>query len=409
VAPENWPEDQCPLSRPDLGSVDLMAGHRSSRPSGLRLVSVTHDGDRTTSDHRPLILYALGTARERLLLSPLVLELRHLDVFRQVVVAVGPEEDASLAGIPELAPADRRLTLDDHTPTGQLAALLAAFEHAIDEAEPELVVAAGAGDAGLAAALAAAKRGIAVAHVESGVRRPDPHPVEIQRVLNDRLADTLLAPTAIEADNLLGEGIPDTRVHVVGQTDVDVLRRLAPRARARRTWAGHGLDDYRYVLVEVSAARLAQDDGLLGELERLASRMPVALHVDGGLDPLAATHLRRAGIVCPLVQRRLDHVSLLVGAGAVLTDDGTVQDATSALGVSCFTLGDATDRPHTVSAGTNVLLGNGVEAIAGIGPSGAAPVANDLPPWDGHAARRAADLLVAHYVLAGARPAVARS
>jgi UDP-N-acetylglucosamine 2-epimerase (non-hydrolysing) len=386
-----------------------MAGHRSSRPSGLRLVSVTHDGDRTTPDHRPLILYALGTPRERLLLSPLVLELRQLDVSRQVVVAVGTEDDASLAGIPELAPADRRLAVDDHTPTGQLAALLAAFERAIDDAEPELVVAAGAGDAGLAAALAAAKRGIAVAHVESGVRRPDPQPVEIQRVLNDRLADTLLAPTAIEADNLLGEGIPDTRIHVVGQTDVDVLRRLAPRARARRTWADHGLDAHRYVLVEVSAGRLAQDDGLLGELERLARRVPVALRVDGGLDPLAATHLRRAGIVCPPVARRLDHISLLVGAGAVLTDDGTVQDATSALGVTCFTLGDATDRPHTVSAGTNVLLGNGVDAIAGISPSGVAPVANDLPPWDGRAAQRAADVLVSHYVLAGARPAVARS
>jgi UDP-N-acetylglucosamine 2-epimerase (non-hydrolysing) len=387
-----------------------MAGQRSSRPSGLRLVSVTHDGARTTPDHRPLILYALGTTRERLLLSPLVLELRHLDVSRQVVVAVGAEDDARLAGIPELTPADRRLSLEDHTPTGQVAALLAAFERAIDEAEPELVVIAGAGDAGLAAALAAAKRGIAVAHVESGVRRPDPQPVAVQRVLNDRLADTLLAPTAIEANNLLCEGIPDTRVHVVGQTDIDVLRRLAPRARARRTWADHDLPDHRYVLVEVAAQRVAEHDGLVGALQRLARRMPVALRIDDdGLDPLTTTHLRRAGLVCPTVSRQLDHLSLLIGAGAVITDDGTVQDATSALGVPCFTLGEATDRPHTVAAGTNVLLGKGVDAIAGISPSGAAPVANDLPPWDGHAARRAADVLVSHYVLTGARPAVARS
>jgi UDP-N-acetylglucosamine 2-epimerase (non-hydrolysing) len=355
------------------------------------------------------MLYALGTPRERLLLSPLVLELRHLDVARQVVVAVGPEDDASLAGIPELAPADRRLTLEQHTPTGQLAALLAAFERAIDEAEPELVVVAGAGDAGLAAALAAAKRGIAVAHVESGVRRPEPQPVEIQRVLNDRLADTLMAPTAIEANNLLAEGIPDTRVHIVGQTDIDVLRRLAPRARARRTWADHDLPDHGYVLVDVADHKLTDDDGLLGALERLARRVPVALRAGGGLAPLAATHLRRAGIVCPAVSRRLDHLSLLVGAGAVITDDGTVQDATSALGVPCFTLGEATDRPHTVAAGTNVLLGAGVAAITDVLPSGIAPVANDLPPWDGRAARRAAEVLVAHYVLTGARPALARS
>jgi UDP-N-acetylglucosamine 2-epimerase (non-hydrolysing) len=369
-----------------------MAGYRPSHSNGLRLVSLD-DRTRThlAGDERPVVLHAVGTPRERLLLSPIILELRRLDVARQLVVAAGDDdEDATLNGVPDLALADRRLALGEPTPTHRLAALLAAYEDAIDEAAPQLVVIAGAGDAGLAAGLAAAKRGIAVAHVESGVRHGDARRDDLHRILNDRLADTLLAPTCTEAAHLAEEGIPDTRVHVVGQTDVDLLRRMAPRARARRLWAAHDLPDDGYVLVAVAPERLASDGALADALDALAQRWPVALLAD-----LAADRL-------------LDQLSLVTGAGAVVTDAGLVQDLTSALGVACHTLGEHTDRPHTLAAGTNRLVGDDPAALLlDVVPSGRPPCAIDLPPWDGRSAKRAARVLIANYVLVNQRTEVA--
>lgn len=368
-----------------------MAGYRPSHSAGLRLVSL---------DDRPTILHAVGSPRERLLLSPLVAELRSLDVARQVVVSSEAEDDDTLAGVQELAIADRHLDAGRPAPTHRLADLLAAFEAAVEETAPELVVIAGAGDAGLAAGIAAAKHGIAVVHVESGVRHSDPRRAELHRLLNDRVADTLLAPTALEAENLIGEGIPDTRIHVVGQTDLDVVRRVAPRARARRAWAAHDLPDHGYVLVRLTPEALA-DPAVAGAVAALARLLPVAVDAPD-VPGLVAAGARRV-----TAGRLLDQVSLVLGAGAVVTDDSLVGDLASALGVACHTLGRHTDRPHTIAAGTNCLLGDDPAAIAAVRPVPGPPTAHDLPPWDGRAAERAARIIVANYVLVDQRREIA--
>lgn len=362
-----------------------MAGPRPPHSRGLRLVSDEHAARPVPGDGRPVVLHAIGSARERLLLSSLVAELRRTGQMRQVVVDAGPELDLALTGVPGLALADRRVALPEGLePTERLAALMAAYEEAVDAIAPDLVVVAGEGDAGLAAALAAARRGVAVAHVESGVRHP--RRADLHRLLDDRIADTLLAPTALEADHLAAEGVPDTRVHVVGRCDVDVLRPLAPRARARRLWEARGLREGHYLLVALPAARLA-DPATAAALGDLGARV-------------AVTHLD--------ADRVLDRLSLLVGSGGVVTDDGDLQDLASALGVPCHTPGDATDRPHTVTAGTNRLLGDDPAALRDLVPAGPSGPSNDLPPWDGRAAQRAAAVLVAHYVLAGPMEATAR-
>lgn len=362
-----------------------MAGLRPNHPRGLRLVHDEPADASAAGDGRPVVLHAIGSPRERLLLSALVAELRGTGQMRQVVVEAGPELDLALAGVPGLALADRRIALpEDLEPTERLAALMAAYEEAVDAIAPDLVVVAGEGDAGLAAALAAARRGVAVAHVESGVRHP--RRADLHRLLDDRIADTLLAPTATDAAHLAAEGIPDTRVHVVGRTDVDVLRPLAPRARARRLWEARGLQVGGYLLLSLPAGRLA-DPGTAAALDDLARRVPVT-HLDA--------------------DRVMDRLSLLAGCGGVITDDGDLQDLASALGVPCHTPGNATDRPHTVTAGTNRLLGDDLDALRALVPAGPSGPANDMPPWDGRAAQRAAAILVAHYVLASPVEATAR-
>ena len=106
-----------------------------------------------------------------------------------------------------------------------------------------------------------------------------------------------------------------------------------------------------------------------------------------------------AGVRCIEPQGYLDFLSLQAGAGAVLTDSGGVQEETSALGVSCFTLRPNTERPVTLTHGTNILLGDDPAEIASVGPASWSPTPSAIPLWDGHAAERIVDVLVANYAL----------
>jgi UDP-N-acetylglucosamine 2-epimerase (non-hydrolysing) len=392
-----------------------MDGHRSSRAHRLRLVSPAEHLDGRPADHRPVVLHALGTPRETMLLSPVITELERLDCVRQVLVGAPAGIDVgALEGIDGLHLPDRHLGLGEGTATEQFAAMLAGFEMVLDVEDPELVVVAGSTDAALACALAAAKRGVALAHVESGLRKTAPGALAFNRILVDRLADTLLAPSAADAANLLAEGIPDTRVHVVGDTAIDLVRRLAPAALARRTWAVAGLPEHGYVLVDLVDDGHLSPDALLQALLRLSVHAPVALRArpelpGGPPSPDAVAALGRRGITCFSGDGLIDRLSLLGSAGAVVTNVGTVQDEAAALGVACHTVGAESERPATVSIGANVVLGEDLAAIADVRPTGLLPIPNVLAPWDGRAAARVGRTLVAHYVLAVNHPSAARS
>jgi UDP-N-acetylglucosamine 2-epimerase (non-hydrolysing) len=269
---------------------------------------------------------------------------------------------------------------------------------------------AGASDAALACALAAAKQGVALAHVQSGLRhaRRAPSPVALNRVLTDHLADTLLAFSAHDADQLLAEGIPDTRIHVVGHTEIDVLRRHQAAALAQQAWASYGLPRYGYVLVDVGGAEVELDADVLGAaieaVAGLQSHVPTIVRVRAGArgaltEGRHLTALAAAGVPCATDLSYVDALSLLTGAGAVVTDAGSLQDEASAVGVACHTLGEDTARAATLVHGTNVLLGADPAAIADVRPTGEPPVPPAVELWDGRAGERAAETLVAHYVL----------
>ena len=215
------------------------------------------------------------------------------------------------------------------------------------DVEPTLVVVAGDVNSTLACALAAAKLGIPIAHVESGLRSFDwTMPEEINRVVTDRLSDLLFAHSPEAIENLVGEGIEASRIHFVGNTMIDSLRRCERRARARGVAASMGLDAGSYLLVTLHRPsnvdyplRLA---GIVGALVELAERSPVVFPIhprtrarlieDGSLDRLQA-----AGVHCIDPVGYLDFLSLQADAGAVVTDSGGVQEETSALGIPCFT------------------------------------------------------------------------
>lgn len=286
----------------------------------------------------------------------------------------------------------------------QTARALTGVERVLEEQRPDLVVVAGDVNSTLAAALAAVKLHIPVAHIESGLRSFDPAmPEEHNRKLTDHLSSVLLAHSASAADNLAREGIEGAAVHLVGNTMIDSLFKVLPRALEAEPWAAYGLEQEGYGLITLHRPALVDDAELLGEtvqaLVRLSEHVPLVFPVHPRtLDRIAANGLDRlvdgSGLLLTGPVGYLDFVGLEARARFVLTDSGGVQEETSALGVPCFTLRSGTERPITLDQGTNILLGLNPERVATIPERlGARAEPPAIPLWDGHAGERAARVL----------------
>jgi UDP-N-acetylglucosamine 2-epimerase (non-hydrolysing) len=282
----------------------------------------------------------------------------------------------------------------------QTARVLVGVEQVLERHRPALVVVPGDVNSTLAAALAAAKLGIPVAHLEAGLRSGDRSmPEELNRLLTDHLAELLLAPSEDAVENLAREGVT-TGVALVGNAMIDSVLGAVDAAVAAEPWRGLGLAEREYALVTLHRPALVDDPRLLAEtvdgLLLLGRELPVVfpVHPRTRLRLEAASALGRleaGGVVVrpPLPYR--DFLGLEARARLVLTDSGGVQEETSVLGVRCFTLRATTERPVTVSLGTNTVLGVAPGRIAEIpallrDPKPGGPI----PLWDGAAGPRAA-------------------
>ena len=365
-----------------------------------------------TSRALPVIAHVPATRADAVTLAPVVAELRHAGAFRQLVVPLAASAGSTLTDevLAEhgLAGSDRGAAATGDSGSATAGALLAA-EPALEELAPAVVVIGGASDAALGWALAATKLQIPIAKVEAGLRDFDWRGAEeVNRVLLDTMADTLFAPTGEAASNLVREGVAAARVHVVGSTAVDSLRRVRRRARTRAAWRELGLERGAYVLVMLHREAGPDEEERVARvvegLAELAGRAPVVLPLDSRtrrrLDAMGDLHrLRAAGVRCIPPVSHLDSVSLQWGAGAVVTDSGTVQDETSALGVACFTLRSSTERAITLTHGTNQLLGAEPRDLSDVTLARVEPTPCAIPLWDGRAAGRIARWLVATYAL----------
>jgi len=256
----------------------------------------------------------------------------------------------------------------------------------------------------LGAALCADKMGIPVGHVESGLRSFDRSmPEETNRIGADHLSALCFLHSEEAIENLRAEGVGDERMKFVGNTMIDTLVTLEERIRERDAGASVGVEPGTYLLVTLHRPALV-DGPLLADamaaLEDVAGAMPVLFPVH------PRTRKMLDGAECPGVILTdpvgyLDFLSLESGAAAVLTDSGGIQEETTYLGVPCFTLRDNTERPVTIRAGTNTLLGLDPARIREI-PAllevrSGSPRGDGGPElWDGHAADRVA-LVVADW------------
>ncbi len=358
-----------------------------------------------------LVVHVVGARPNFVKMAPLIDALRRRGVNEQFVVHTGQHYDRKMSdeiledlGFPT---PDYSLGVGSGTHGEQTAKVLMAFEKLLLERRPAVVVVAGDVNSTLACALAASKLGIPVAHLEAGLRSGDwEMPEEINRVLTDRLSDILLTHSPEATTNLQSEGVDTSRVRYVGNTMIDSLRRYEGRARERAAWRPHGVEHGEYVLVTLHRPSNVDDPQRLSEivssLAAVGNSAPVIFPVhprtrarlaDGDL----LGRLETSGVRCIDPVGYLDFISLQTGAGAIVTDSGGVQEEASALGVDCYTLRANTERPVTITHGTNELIGDKPAALRDVRLSGRPPTPCAIPLWDGHAADRAADALIAEF------------
>lgn len=352
------------------------------------------------------IVYVVGTRPNFVKTAPVIGALRgRLPEGRHALVHTGQHYDRMMSavfleelGVP--AP-DHMLEVGSGSHAEQTARVMERLEPVLAEERPDLVVVPGDVNSTMAAALTAAKMGIPVAHIESGLRSFDrTMPEELNRVLTDHLSDHLFIHSPEANDNLHAEGIPAERVHLVGNTMIDTLVALEGRFRAAGAASKLGVEPGSYVLVTLHRPALVDGPLLpktIAELAGLAREMPVVFPVHPrtrsmmeGVEP------DHPGLLLSEPLGYVDFLSLLADAGAVLTDSGGIQEETTYLGIPCFTLRDNTERPITLTAGTNHLLGLDPATISTI-PSALASSSErpvEPPPlWDGRASERIAEIV----------------
>ncbi|MFL6007716.1 MAG: non-hydrolyzing UDP-N-acetylglucosamine 2-epimerase [Gaiellaceae bacterium] len=359
---------------------------------------------------RPKVLSVVATRPNFMKIAPIQRELERLDGVEHVLVHMGQHYDALMSDVflDELGIGSPAyfLGVGSGTHAEQLARGIDRLDPVLREEAPDVVLVAGDVNSTLAGALAAMTHGIAVGHVEAGLRSFDRSmPEELNRTLVDAIGGLLFTHSPEARENLLREGVAAHAIHDVGNTMIDTLVHMSNAIAAAGTAQRLGLDE-RYLVATLHRPSLVDDGdlfaGALASLRAVSQELPIVFPVHprtrAALDRLGpAVTTSRLRFVEPLPY--VAFLSLVSSAAGVLTDSGGIQEETTFLGVPCFTLRDTTERPITVELGTNVLLGLDPRRIrdapqlieAAPGRERAVPTG-----WDGLAAQRVVDVLAHH-------------
>ncbi|HST36402.1 MAG TPA: UDP-N-acetylglucosamine 2-epimerase (non-hydrolyzing) [Allosphingosinicella sp.] len=349
-------------------------------------------------------VHLIAAARPNFMkVAPLWHALRASGDYAPLLVHTGQHYDANMSadllrdlGLPE---PDHHLGVGSGGHAEQTGRVMIAYGAVAEAQPPDWLVVVGDVNSTVACALVGTKLGIPTVHLEAGLRSRDrAMPEELNRLATDVLCDVLWTPSPDADRNLLAEGIPETRITRVGNIMLDSFEMSRPAIEAADAPGEMGLTHGGYAVVTLHRPSNVDDPAQLGRLaEALAAvqaRLPIVFPVhprtaarlaDAGLDGTLA----RAGVRLIEALPYIRFMSLMMGAGAVITDSGGLQEETTYLGIPCFTLRENTERPITVEEGTNLLVTR--ETLPGLVK--AALARGDAAPrrpeyWDGRTAGR---------------------
>jgi len=348
------------------------------------------------------ILHVVGARPNFMKAAPVLHALAKRPAVKQTLVHTGQHYDANMSDVffsqLEIPAPDVNLGVGSRSHARQTAEIMTGFEPIVLERKPDVVLVYGDVNSTVAAALVCAKLGIRVGHVEAGLRSFDwTMPEEVNRVVTDRLADFLFTPSDDGDVNLKREGVPAEKIYRVGNVMIDSLVRLLPAARR---CPKNGFPE-RYALVTLHRPSNVDNS------ETLKSVLESLLKINEDLDVVFPVHPRTRQRIAEFglkveklhLSEPLPYIEFLAlqsRAAVVITDSGGIQEETTYLGIPCLTLRDNTERPVTVSLGTNVIVGQDRDKlsselskiVAGRAKKGTIP-----PLWDGRAGERIADVL----------------
>jgi UDP-N-acetylglucosamine 2-epimerase (non-hydrolysing) len=347
-------------------------------------------------------LHIVGARPNFMKVAPVLNALKTRPSVEQLLIHTGQHYDAGMSdvffeqlGLP--AP-DMNLAIGSGTHARQTAEIMIRLEPVVEQSKPDFVVVYGDVNSTVAAALVCTKLTIPIAHVEAGLRSFDRSmPEEINRLVTDQLADLLFTPSEDGDINLHREGIAASKIHLVGNVMIDSLVRLLPLAQK----VIHNGFPERYALVTLHRPSNVDDTASLQEILASLRAIHERLNVVFPVHPRTRARIEQAGLSVGKLQLLdpvpyVEFLAMQSRATVVITDSGGIQEETTYMGVPCLTLRQNTERPITVTAGTNVLVGSDcakltaeIQAVL----EGRAKLGSIPPLWDGHAGERIADIL----------------
>lgn len=375
------------------------------------------DDNRTVDVKRHKLICVAGARPNFMKVAPLLRLLRCDDNFTTVFVHTGQHYDDKLSGHffhdLGLPTPDHHLDVRSGTHAQQTAEIMTRFEPVVTSEQADGVAVVGDVNSTMAAAVVAAKLHVPVFHIEAGLRSFDKSmPEEINRLITDAISDVLLVSEESGRRNLLGEGIPDHRIHMVGNLMIDSLRYSLAAARKSDILRRLGIDGQPFALATLhrpgNVDHPEQLDQILGAFREISKSIPVIFPVH----PRTRVHLDQfcfaaSGSITLLEPLGyLDFLCLMANSSAVFTDSGGIQEETTALGVPCLTLRENSERPVTIEEGTNILAGTCRSTILEAwNKMRVRPKTGRIPHlWDGAAAERCLTVFRNYFIAGSQRP-----
>ncbi len=358
----------------------------------------------------PMVIHLVCAARPNFMkIAPLYHALKKEEWAKPIIVHTGQHYDANMSdaffadfGLPK---PDIYLGVGSGSHAEQTGKVLISYEKVLKENRPDLVVVVGDVNSTMAATIAASKLGIKVAHLEAGLRSNDRSmPEEINRLVTDVLADMLWTPSRDAVDNLMREGIPAEKIRLVGNIMIDSLEMLREKIETQNTYEAFGLEPGSYGVVTLHRPSNVDDPALLENicdvLAEIAGKVPLVFpihprtrkNMNGNGTLLKAVNSEQLFLPEPLNYIRF--MNLVFNSRFVITDSGGIQEETTYIGVPCLTVRENTERPITITEGTNQLCAfdNLIEKVQGVF-RGPARVQKSIELWDGNTAGRIVKIL----------------
>ena len=358
------------------------------------------------------IMHIVGARPNFPKVAPIMAEMAEQpDRFAQLLVHTGQHYDYNMSQVffdqLEMPAPDEFLNVGSGSHAAQTAAVMTSFEPVLLKHRPDWVVVVGDVNSTVACALVCAKLGVRVAHVEAGLRSWDrTMPEEINRLLTDQISDLLFTPSQDGNENLIREGIRPEKIHFVGNVMIDTLIKLLPKALQGPKMKELGLKPNGFILATLHRPSNVDDPDVLRGILRAMAEVSQDLPVIFPVHPRTRGQIQNLNMELPGTTLRLidplgylDFLALMNSAALVVTDSGGVQEETTYLGVPCLTARPNTERPITITEGTNRLVPSAYDALlASVSNALCQPIVMPRKPplWDGQAASRIAKVILNH-------------